>query len=151
MRSVRFNSWRFDNPIRFGAVGNYLTFAPQGFVREDSPNHTWNDGFSATLQMAMGPVIEPVQMRIDADPFLVPGRLLFQDLIIYLNGLWVGFTRADEAILLTIPIPAAYVSEHENLLAFVMPNAMRPKAIGVGPDARRLGFAFREIALQRQI
>ena len=75
--------------------------------------------------------------------------LPFQDLTVYLNGLWIGFIRAERPIALIARFPAAYLVHRENLLTFVMPNAACPREIGVGPDARRIGFAFQEIALGR--
>lgn len=149
MRTGSINTLRFDSPIRFGTEGNFLTFGPRGFEGRDSATHTWTNGFVASLQLRILPLVDAAQLSIDADPFVAADKLPFQTMNIYINGLWIGFTRAERTELLTVPLPPTYVAPGENVLAFAMPNATRPREIGMGDDERRLGFAFHQIALTR--
>lgn len=148
MRSQRpgLNTLTIDNPIRFGENGNYLSFQPEGFGSAESAEHTWNDGYVASLRFqVLGPIDNGV-LRITADPFIVD-RVPAQDITAYLNGLWIGFTRAREAATLVCPIGHSYMMPGHNRLSFVMPNAISPHEIGVGNDRRRLAFAFRLVML----
>jgi hypothetical protein len=140
------NALSLGDSIRFGRDGNYTYFEPEGFGPEDSSAHTWNDGYSAILSFQTVAPIERGRISISVDPFIAE-RVPSQDLFVYLNGLWMGFSRIRRADVLHCPIGPRYVAPGRNLLALVMPNATSPKEIGTGSDLRRLGFAFREIAL----
>jgi hypothetical protein len=148
MRNQRseYNLLTIENPIQFGQDGNYFSFMPEGFGQEDSVGHTWNDGFVATLRFqTLGPS-ENLALNISAKPFIidsVPGQELFA----YLNGLWIGFILARSETILSCRLGLKYIGPGENIIAFVMPNAISPREIGTGSDVRRLAFAFREITL----
>lgn len=142
------NTLGLGDSIVFGRNGNYMSFQPEGFGSEDSSGYTWNDGYSASLKFQ---VVAPVdRISINVDPYIAE-RVSSQDLFIYLNGLWIGFSRVRQADVLQCPIGPRYVVPGQNVLAFVMPNATSPKEIGLGSDLRRLGFAFREIAVSAGI
>jgi hypothetical protein len=149
MLSVRTNTLRADNPIRFGNQGNYLTFAPHGFAGSENPHHSWNDGYVANLQMRILAIAEDTQLQIEVDPYLVADKLLFQTMNVYINGLWIGFLRAQANERFMVDLPADFIVPTANRLSFVMPNATRPSDIGEGRDQRRLAFSFREIGLVR--
>jgi hypothetical protein len=149
MLTARVNALRADNPICFGNQGNYLSFAPQGFAGDENPNHSWNDGCVASLQLRILAIAEDTRLRLSLDPYIVPDKVPFQTLNVYVNGLWIGFLRAQSAERLEIDLPGTYIVPTANRLSFVMPNATRPVDIGAGNDQRRLAFSFREIALIR--
>lgn len=148
MRSSRpgMNALSVDAPIEFGRNGNFLSFYPEGFGHEDSAGHTWNDGYTAKLQFQTVAPVESAILRVSVDPF-VAEELPSQDLSVYLNGLWIGFSRIRSAAVVPCTIGTRYIVPGQNLLAFVMPNAASPKEIGAGSDVRRLAFAFRQISL----
>jgi len=135
------------DPIRFGSGGNYGAFSPQGFAQDDNPTHTWNDGFVASITFQMAAPSAKFYLRIDADPFVVADKVPFQDLSIYLSGLWIGFTRANRGMNIAVAVDVEYLAAGDNVLSFVMPNATRPREIAVGDDVRALGFAFHEISM----
>jgi hypothetical protein len=149
MQSIRVNTLRVDNSIRFGSHGNYLTFAPQGFSGDEHGNHTWNDGCVATLRLRILALAEDTQLRVDIDPYIVPEKVPFQTLNVYVNGLWIAFARSQGTERLLIDLPADFIVPTTNRLSFVMANATRPAEIGEARDQRLLAFSFREIALIR--
>jgi hypothetical protein len=149
MQTIRVNTLRADNSIRFGSHGNYLTFAPSGFSSDEHANHTWNDGCVATLRLRILALAEDTQLRIDLEPYLVAEKVPFQTLNLYINGLWIAFAHSQGTERLMIDLPADFIVPTTNRLSFVMPDAARPADIGEGRDQRRLAFSFREIALIR--
>jgi hypothetical protein len=148
MRSQRpgLNTLTFDSSIQFGRNGNYLSFEPDGFGHEDSAGHTWNDGYTASLYFQTMAPVENGVLHVSVNPFIAE-QLPSQDLCVYLNGLWIGFSRVRLAAVVPCQIGPRYIVPGQNLLVFVMPNAASPKEVGAGSDVRRLGFAFREISL----
>jgi hypothetical protein len=140
------NTLTADNSIQFGAKGNYMSFAPEGFGTEDSTEHTWNDGNVSSIGFQVLGPIEDGALQITGDPFIVEG-VPAQDVFAYLNGLWIGFSRSRETTTLVCPIGHRYVIPGQNRLSFVMPDAISPREIGAGADMRRLAFAFRTISL----
>jgi hypothetical protein len=77
----------------------------------------------------------------------VPGKVERQHLEVRLNGhqAWsedltsLAFERS------VVSLPAAFVVDKDNVLAFVLPNATAPSALGPSDDHRRLGIAVRGI------
>jgi hypothetical protein len=148
MRSQRpgINTLTADNPIRFGENGNYLSFVPEGFDSSESAEHTWNDGYVASVRFQVLGPIDNGELKISGDPFIVDS-IPSQEITAYLNGLWIGFSRFRAAATLVCPIGHSYLVPGHNRLSFVMPNAVSPSEIGAGSDRRRLAFAFRQVAL----
>jgi hypothetical protein len=151
MQTIRLNTLRADNPIRFGNKGNYQTFGAQGFSGDEHADHTWNNGFVASLQMRIMAIAEDTQLRVEIDPYILPDKVPFQMLNVYINGLWIAFARAFATEHLVVNLPGDHIVPSGNRLSFVMPNAARPADIGAGSDQRLLAFSFREIALIRSV
>jgi hypothetical protein len=135
--------------IFFGRTGNYVSFRPEGFGPEDSSSHTWNDGYTASLQFQTAASVDRWNIDISIDPFIAE-QVPSQDLFVYLNGLWIGFSRLRHAAVLRCPVGQRQLAG-QNIISFVMPSATSPKDIGTGGDLRRLAFAFREISVSPSI
>jgi hypothetical protein len=139
-----------DRPILFGQFGDYRSYEPFGFSDESGSDQTWNDGYVAGLHFLLSPLRHDPVLQVIAHPFTVEGRLPFQDITIYLNGRWIGFTRAEETVNLDCPFRNDYLSSRDNVLSFVMPLATPPKSLQDSPDLRRLAFAFRSLTVRDQ-
>jgi hypothetical protein len=148
MRNQRpgINTLTADNPVRFGENGNYMSFMPEGFDNGESAEHTWNDGYVASVRFQVLGPIDNGELQISGVPFIVDG-VPCQEMTAYLNGLWIGFSRFREEATLVCPIGHNYLVPGSNRLSFVMPNAVSPHEVGVGSDMRRLAFAFRLVTL----
>ena len=134
-------------PILFGENGNYRRFTVRGWSDPDNPVRTWTDSPVAELEFKTGLLKRDPLLQIEAVPFLAEAALPFQELSIYLNGLWVNFVRANNHIVLDTRVPRTYLNSQRNLLSFAMPRATCPKDEGWNEDERWLGFAFLRIEL----
>ena len=120
-------------------VEKYLWYGWSG--REISSH--WTDRGKATLIFFLNSAEQrqKVTLRILGAPFLVPGRLEAQRLLVKLNDQQVAswtLTRAEPQAQF-IEIPASALRD-ENVLMFIVPDAASPKSLGVSRDERLLGF-----------
>ena len=134
-------------PILFGDNGNCHKFTVRGWSAPDNPVRTWTDGHVAELEFKSGLLKRDPMLRIEAVPFLAEPELRYQDINIFLNGLWLNYVRATNHIVVDTRIPRAYLSSQRNLLSFTIPRATCPKIEGWNEDERLLGFAFLRIEL----
>jgi hypothetical protein len=134
-------------PILFGENGNYRRFTVRGWSDPDNPVRTWTDSHVAELEFKVGLLKRDPLLRIEAVPFLADSALPYQELGVYLNGLWLNYVRATNHVVFDTRVPRTYLSTQRNLLSFVMPRATCPRDEGWNEDERSLGFAFLKVEL----
>ncbi|HXM33926.1 MAG TPA: hypothetical protein VN920_01945, partial [Pyrinomonadaceae bacterium] len=128
--------------LQFGtaAVDKYLWY---GWSGREIFSH-WTDRGNATLIFSLKSSAEQKQkvtLRIFGAPFLAPGKLDAQRVIIKLNDQRIcdwKLTRPEPQEQ-SIEIPSG-ASRDRNVLMFILPDAASPKSLGVSEDVRLLGF-----------
>jgi len=140
-----------DGRIGFGRSGNMRRFQPAGFCLDDEfQDRSWSEAPICHLTWLRSAPWS--RLFISADPFLHPGRLDRQELVIYLNGLFIGMMvgRARGPTEAEFPIPVLGRGGSECLLTLVAPYAASPIELGASAaDERKLGWCFVSIALGR--
>jgi hypothetical protein len=127
--------------LHFGAAeaDQYLWY---GWSGRETRSH-WTDRGKATLIFALiaGAHRQKVTLRIFGAPFLAPGKLEAQRVIIKLNDQQIaGWTLTSaEPQEQSIELPASALRD-KNILMFTMPDAASPRSLGVSEDLRLLGF-----------
>lgn len=112
----------------------------EGWSRVEGP-FRWTEGTSAEILFGLD-TVEPLRLRLRLHPFLVPGRLGAQRVVLSVNGTPLRTLR------LSIPdprdhdfdVPAAAL-RRENVLRLDLPDAASPQALGVSDDRRVLAVA----------
>ena len=88
-------------------------------------------------------------LRIFAAPFLTPGKLAAQRVIIKLNdqqvASWTLTSAEPREQVVELPADAL---RGINVLIFEMPDAASPKSLGVSEDDRLLGFNVQWIEIE---
>jgi hypothetical protein len=141
---------KLGESIKFGAKGNLTDFAGVGWSsHQDSPIATWSAEHVATLDARLPAGAPRVKLLVQASPFLCEGKIAFQQMNIYVNGLWVGFVHAEGFSRTAHVFAGDMLNAGNNMLSFVIPTARVPAALGIGADERCLGFAFESVALER--
>lgn len=112
----------------------------EGWSRIEGP-FRWTEGSSAEIHFGLA-AVEPLRLRLRLHPFLVPGQLAAQRVVVSLNGAPLRTLR------LAIPDPRDHDLEipvaalrHENVLRFDLPDAASPASLGVSEDPRVLAVA----------
>jgi hypothetical protein len=139
---------------RLFGLSDIATSGLKGGWAQPEEEHTWNDGFDATLLLAVDEGRGAATLTIEGQPYIT-GQRPVQDITIYINGYRAAFRRmtARTGHTLTIRIePEWWVTRDDrpalNVL-FHLPGSVRPSEIGDGSDGRNVGFCFRTLLLSR--
>jgi hypothetical protein len=135
--------------IHFGTDGNCTGVLATGWSQDaDQKQFTWMDGNVASLEFLMAQPPEDVLLSLKVMPYV--GGSLVQQLIVFLNGLFVGLVvpSANEFREYSVLASTRYFSDSKdapNSITFAAPNAVSPLATGLGQDRRVLSFAFMHV------
>lgn len=134
-----------DTPVTFGATGSARQMMPFGFDFDDNASASWTIEVSAGLVCQIKPPMRDLVLRMSVSPFLRTPGVEEQQFSVHANGLLVGHVAVPGPEDVALPLPRSYLSQREIRLTIVIPTARRPKDLGVGQDARRLGLLFKGI------
>jgi len=111
-------------------------------------NSRWTEGTRATFIFGLEQLGQGL-LRLKIAPFLAPGKLTEQRLIVELNGevLTVQTLNKQEPEEYSIELPERLLRER-NVLSFATPDARAPRDLGIGDDPRRLGINVQWIEIQ---
>ena len=140
-RPVDYPLYALGTRLHFGTaeVDKYLWYGWSG--RE--PFSHWTDRGKATLTFSLDSAAQRqgITLRVFGAPFLAPGKLASQRVIIKLNEREIAnwtMARAEPETQ-SVQIPAGALRE-KNVLMFVLPDATSPMSLGASADVRLLGF-----------
>jgi hypothetical protein len=118
--------------------------------------YRWTTAVTAKIKI---PVIsrvsatKPYLLSLDALPYLREQNTNYQDVGIYLDGLFLTNLRVAELgqVENQVFLPASNPSSLDSysILSFVLPNSAVPAEHGNGSDLRQLGIGMRRLELKR--
>jgi hypothetical protein len=132
--------------MKFGTSGNYSAWAGRGWSAPEA-EFTWMEDFEATLEFATP--VKDTDMVLAAK--LLPlGANVLQKVHVFLNGYHLGFRAPrinTDVFEFKLPVARHLLNDADrsNVLAFVCADAVVPEEVGLGPDQRRLSFAFMQL------
>lgn len=111
--------------------------------------HRWTVANTATIAIPTPSAALRAQLTVTGVPYLIPGRVDFQDVWVFVDGSMVSMARltVPGTIVGDVPAPVLRSPGRELLVSFTIPGAVVPAEMGVGADARKLGFALQETTL----
>jgi hypothetical protein len=117
---------------------------------EGPPDARWAEPKAAII-FALGDD-RPTALHLNLMPYLVPGKLAAQHVVLTLNGQQLAsFTVSEpEGQLQTITLPQEILGE-KNTLTFDLPDATAPQKLGVGPDPRPRGIKLNWIEFSTEL
>lgn len=135
--------------VQFGAKGNYLEWAREGWhLDQNDALHTWA-GHLAKLEMDIAPNDgADLVLELDVIPVMAPS--VPQELFVFVNGAFVAFFPVRQPQLLRATVEGRFFWQPRTLISFLAPKALRPSEHGNGDDHRILGFAFKSMSLAKQ-
>ena len=123
-------------------------FLKQGWSSSTEDWGTWSLGKEAKLSLFM-PSGTPKTILLDVRAFVGPKQTL-QEIDIGINGQWqkkVLLTHF-ESNLIKLTIPASAYGKEWLEIDFKIPNAISPKALGMGEDDRQLGLGIKSAVFE---
>jgi hypothetical protein len=146
------DKYSWGTRLTFGRHGNFKPFLSGGWSLSNRPDVTWTNSPVARLELPFAPSPGPVViLRADVKPFLAPGKLTAQRLIIRVQQETVARLELSENRFQTIEavIPAHLLrTDGVTRIAFETPDAATPAALGVSADTRQLGVGFRALQFE---
>jgi hypothetical protein len=133
---------------------NFLTEDAEQFMgygwSGPEPAFRWSDGHKAVVIFTLND-IEDTTLRMSLGPFLVPGRLTVQKVLVDLNGQAVGelTLREPDTSIQSFLLPKTAL-RGQNILTFKFPNAASPRSFKLSRDPRVLGIYVDWIEFQPQ-
>src|SRR5438105_2527265 len=136
---------QYDEALTFGAAGSVRKVTTAGFDFGESAPYSWTIAQSCEIDVPLPMPRQEVAFQIDAAPFTSGERVTGQQLVVYLNGLFLGMHtfRSREAKM--FPVFRTAISPRSTRIALVIPTAASPKQLGLSSDVRELGFAVYSI------
>jgi hypothetical protein len=140
--------YRVNSPINFGNEGNPVPYFISGWSSPE-PAYTWTAERTATLAFTMDKPQSDLRMKIELFPFLIPGKLEEQRVIVYVNRQEIGSGTLSSGISeMSFLIPERSFDENIQYISFYLPDARSPDELGVSADRRTIGIGLRSLALE---
>jgi hypothetical protein len=111
----------------------------------------WTEGRGGATVRFSVPTVGAGVLELDVQPYLQPGKLSKQILIVSMNGRVVDALGIERGGFATyeVPVPGDAVRSH-NVLRLYLPDAASPAEVEGGADTRELGIAARVIRWQQR-
>ena len=103
-----------------------------------------------TVQASIAPVAEleielpfakqNISFQIEAAPFTVANLVEFQQVFLFVGGLFIGFFTLHGFTSKTFPVTRSVLSGRETRVTLVIPTAISPKRLKLGDDEHELGI-----------
>ncbi|WP_114240539.1 hypothetical protein [Dyella sp. C9] len=120
-----------------------------GIPQFNGEDWTWTQGNVVILQFRGHHADHPVQVDLDAFPYLGDGKLEKQRVTIYINQTSMGTIDVTGQRTLSFNVdPAVWNSSGVVTLTAYLPDAKSPAELGLSNDARKLGLGFRGFSVK---
>jgi hypothetical protein len=136
--------------ISFGRSGTITTIPNGGIDLGDGDLASWTEQQSAWFDIIPRWPARDLTLTLTAIPFLVPDRIQFQQVFIYVNGLFCGLTSLFDPQETSFHIPRNFVSGRSTRIALAIPTAISPQHLGISADVRTLGIALTAVSIAPQ-
>lgn len=133
--------------INFGANGNSLGYLGGGWARAEE-HFTWAVGPESHLLLNLGQNAREYVLMLNVIPFVHPGSLPAQRLIVSMNETTIGVASVSRPSVLAWRIQAGAIRRAERtLITLSHPDSARPSDLSKTPDDRELAFSLSEARL----
>jgi len=141
--------YQWNSTIRFGYQGNARWYRDDGWS-DPERGFTWSLGKRASLVMRLPEPKGVVSLNATLNPFLHPGALDTQAVVILVNGRRVGRWTISRSGYrpqsMDIP-PDFFTDLTRTIITFETPDSAAPVELGVSGDRRVLGVALSSLQL----
>jgi hypothetical protein len=112
------------------------------------PGFRWTGAREALIVFELEQPVD-LLLRIQADPFLVPGKVGQQELRVSLNGNLLTTLVLNEPREYDLAVPLRLSDlRQQNVLTMSLPNATSPRSLGLSDDSRHLGIAVHSFSFE---
>lgn len=138
---------QLGHAIDFGEQGSSEIYRGAGWSRPEGEG-TWTDGRRAALSIRVPHAPGGLELRAFVAAFRVQGKLNWQEVNLYANGLYLGQWQVRNRRIHEVEIPPEAIQDGRLDLILDLPDAISPASLGVNEDVRALGVSFRYLDIR---
>ena len=140
----------FGDTVRFGMTGNGDSFLGKGWsIAFQMEKSCWSDGHHTILSFPTKPPDSNIELTAEFMPYIAKGACDKQRVIVSVNGEELTTWEATKTRITSrsITIPKELINRPITEISFNLPDAVSPRKIGTGGDARTLGICLINITM----
>lgn len=130
----------YNEPITFGRNGTARALKCHGIDFDDCEDRSWTRAPVAELVIPLQLSRQDILLELEATPFVVPERISYQQVFMFVSGLFVGFATLENSGRSAFLLHRQAISGRDTRVTLVLPTAISPKKLGLGEDMRELGI-----------
>ena len=129
-----------NDVITFGRRGLAGSLKSRGIDFEEADSHSWTIAPVAELEIELPFARQNIFFQIEATPFTVANLVEFQQVFLFVGGLFTGFFNLYGFVSKSFPVSRSALSGRETRVTLVIPTAISPMRLKLGHDERELGI-----------
>jgi hypothetical protein len=141
-------TFSYNAPITFGRNGTAREFNPIGIDFTENTPQSWTIAPTAELEIAFPFSRADITMELVAEPFLVPGAIVMQQLFLFVGGSFTGFVNLHGHATRSFALGRNAISGRTMKISLVIPTAVSPASLGLSNDERQLGLALSSLTFR---
>ena len=143
-------AYQYGAAIRFGTNGNADPFLGRGWSSQNEAGLRWTHGQYAELHIPVHSPGSDIVLQATLMPYIYPERVPKQNIHVFANGTKIGewMAKGKEPQTFMATIPRRLVRNSTIRIGLQLPDAVSPRSIGAGSDARTLAIAMLTAALK---
>jgi hypothetical protein len=138
----------YNVPITFGRNGTAKTLNCTGIDFSEDGTQSWTSAPLAEMEVQLPPARQEVLIQIEASPLIIPDFVTFQQVFVFLGGMFVGFCKLTGHGTRAFPVNRSIISGRPNRMSLVMPNATAPSSALASEDMRELGIYLHSVVFK---
>ncbi|WP_114240538.1 hypothetical protein [Dyella sp. C9] len=136
-------------PVSIDDARDHCTVAAFGLNKPPRDPASWNTAPFMALQFVGKHTDQPVTLKLDVTPFVVPGKIDEQVIGIYVNGKSLGDVHLKESQVVSLIVPPdVWNATKVVTVALAFPDAASPLSLGASVDSRVLALSFHGMGIQ---
>ncbi|MFC2155512.1 sulfatase-like hydrolase/transferase [Acidobacteriota bacterium] len=139
-------NYKVNDTIKFGRDGNADQYLIKGWSYRDRKFY-WTNGKKAEMKIPMNQPKTDLLLKARLSPFILPGKLDFQRVNIYVNDFKIGKWRLEKAGEYQMVIKRGLFKDNFVKLTFELPDATSPMSLNHREDIRVLRVKVKQVKL----
>lgn len=141
-------NYKLNGLVEFGRDGNADQYLVNGWSYRDR-KYYWTNGKKPEMKLPLDQPETDILLKTEISPFVLPGKIDFQRVNVYVNGSKIGEWRLKKKGVHEVIINRNLITDNQVKLTFELPDAASPASLTHSDDIRVLGVRVKWMKLVR--